>query len=67
MRAVQSSMPRLKDHIAYEEEGERAVILKLVPLLYNLRTSKVGLNQIRNTYTPHLSKDADFFIARRGN
>ena len=64
MRALQSAMPRLKDHIAYEKNGERSVILKLVPLLYNLRCNKVGLNQIRNTYMQALSKDADYFIKR---
>ena len=64
MRAIQSAMPRLKDHITYEENGERSIILKLVPLLYNLRANRVGLNQIRNTYTPSLSKDADYFIIR---
>ena len=64
MRALQSAFPRLKDHIAYEENGERTIILQLLPLLYNLRCSKVGLNQIRNTYMPSLSKDADYYIKR---
>jgi hypothetical protein len=57
MRAIQSSMPRLKDAIRYEENGERSRIMKLVPLLYNLRLSIVGLNQIANTYVPHWSKE----------
>ena len=64
MRAIQSAFPRLKDHISYEENGERTVILKLLPLLYNLRCNKVGLNQIRNTYMLSLSKDADYYIQR---
>ena len=62
MRSIQSAFPRMKDAILYEEKGERAVILKLLPLLYNIRLERVGLNQILNTYAPHLSKDAGYFI-----
>ena len=62
MRAIQGAMPRLKDAIHYEENGERRVMLKLVPLLYNLRIARVGLNQIKNTYLPHLSVDANHYI-----
>lgn len=58
MRAIQSAFPRLKDTIHYEKNGERVVILKLVPLLYNFRLEEVGLNQIRNVYCSHWSKDA---------
>ena len=64
MRAIQGAFPRLKDHITYEENGERGIILKLLPLLYNLRCNRVGLNQIRNTYMMYLSKDADYYIVR---
>ena len=63
MRAIQGSMPRLKDALAYEENGERKLILKLVPLLYNLRIARVDLNQIKNTYLPHWSVDANYFIS----
>ena len=66
MRAIQCSMPRLKDRIRYESEdlvsSERSVILALVPLLYNFRLEFVGLNQLRNTYVPNWSKDGDYFI-----
>jgi DDE superfamily endonuclease len=62
MRAIQGSMPRLKDALHYEEKGERKRIMKLVPLLYNLRLARVGLNQIANTYVPHWSKDANYFV-----
>jgi len=65
MRSIQSAFPRMKDAILYEEKGERGVILQLLPLLYNTRLEKVGLNQILNTYAPHLSKDAGYFIKRR--
>ena len=64
MRAIQSSMPRLKDHIRYEEQGERRRMLTLVPLLYNLRVSRVGLNQIANTYVREWARDASFYIKK---
>lgn len=62
MRAIQSAFPRLRDRIHFEENGERAVFLSLVPLLYNYRLAKVGLNQIRNVYCPSWSVDSAFFI-----
>ena len=62
MRAIQGSMPRLKDHMMYEENGERKRIMKLIPKLYNLRVARVGLNQIANTYVPAWTKNADFII-----
>jgi hypothetical protein len=62
MRAIQSAFPRLKDTINYEVNGERRILLKLVPLLYNIRLELVGLNQIRNVYALHWSKDADSLI-----
>ena len=37
MRGLQGSFPRLKDHIIYEENGERAIILKFITLLYKYR------------------------------
>jgi DDE superfamily endonuclease len=64
MRALQGAFPRLKDHIQYEENGERAVFLRLAIHLYNYRCNLVGLNQIRNVYMKHLSKDASYFIIR---
>ena len=58
MRAIQGSMPRLKNKIRFEENGERRRVLKLVPLLYNLRLTHVGLNQLANTYVPNWSRDS---------
>jgi len=65
MRAIQGAFPRLKDAIRYEVDGgtERKIMLKLVVLLYNYRLEHVGLNQIRNTYVPGWSKDADYMIS----
>ena len=37
MRELQGSFSRLKDGIIYEENGERAIILKFITLLYNYR------------------------------
>ena len=62
MRAIQGSMPRLKDNLHYEDNGERKRIMKLVPLLYNLRLARVGLNQIANTYVPRWSNDANYYM-----
>ena len=62
VRAIQGSMPRLKDKMRYEENGERRRVMKLVPLLYNLRLARVGLNQLRNVYVPHWSRDAQYYI-----
>ena len=59
MRAIQSSFPRLKDRFLYEENGERRIIFKFMLLLYNVRARRVGINQIRNTYMPHLNKDVN--------
>ena len=62
MRAVQSSFPRLKDRLLYEEKGERGMILHSTFLLYNLRTRLIGINQIKNTYMPYLNIDANELI-----
>jgi hypothetical protein len=62
MRAIQSSFPRLKDRIHYENNGERKIFLSLLPLLYNYRTNLVGLNQIANTYVPLWTMDARHIV-----
>jgi hypothetical protein len=62
MRAFQSSFPRIKDRLIYEEGGERVCILKSMILLYNFRARQVGINQIANTYMPHLGHDANIFL-----
>ena len=62
MRGLQGLFPRLKDRIIYEENGERAIILKFITLLYNYRVQSVGINQILNHYMPLLSKDARYLL-----
>jgi hypothetical protein len=44
MRAFQSSMPCLKDHMKFEIRGEWRVTLTMMILLYNLQTRAVGTN-----------------------
>jgi hypothetical protein len=59
MRAVQSLFPRLKDTLVYEDTGEHRILMKMVYLLYNLRTRSVGINQIKNVFMKHLNEDAN--------
>ena len=54
MRAIQSSFPRLKDTLHYEEHGEQRLIFSSLFLIYNLRAHLVGLNQLQNVYFPIL-------------
>ena len=62
MRGLQGLFPRLKDRIVYEENGERAIILKFITLLYNYRVQSVGINQILNHYIPSLSIDVRYVL-----
>ena len=59
MLALQASSPRLKDRFVYKERGERRIVLKMMVLLYNMWAQMVGINQIYNTYMPHLMRDAN--------
>jgi hypothetical protein len=63
MRAVQSSFPRLKDIMQYEERGERRIIFDCFFLLFNLRSRLVGINQITSVYMPSLTQDANLEFA----
>jgi DDE superfamily endonuclease len=59
MHAFQSSMPRIKDRMVFEERGERKVTLCLMILLYNLRANLVGINQLTSFYAAPLTRDAN--------
>jgi hypothetical protein len=59
MRCFQSSFPRVKDRIKWEDYGRRKSMLKMMILLYNFRTNMVGINQILNFYKEHLERDAN--------
>ena len=43
----------------YEETGEWRVIMKMMILLFNARSRRVGINQILNTYMPALERDVN--------
>ena len=64
MRAFQASFPRIKDRISLELRGQRKLMMKLMVLLYNLRTRRVGINQILNVYMPSLSEDVNQLYIR---
>ena len=58
MRMIQSSFPRLKEPLRYEEEGDRFLILHLMVNLYNYQTVIMGFNSIFNSY---MMNDDGFF------
>ena len=62
MRCLQGSCPRLKERFIYEERGERALMLRLVVLIYNYRVNTVGINQIRNIYMSWLEEGSNTFF-----
>jgi hypothetical protein len=59
MYGFQSSFPRVKDCFIFESNGERKCIVQLMIYLYNLRSRRVGINQIRYVYMPCLQKEAN--------
>ncbi|MFM6171140.1 MAG: hypothetical protein ACKPB4_03205, partial [Sphaerospermopsis kisseleviana] len=59
MRAFQSSMPRIKDRMKFEERGERLVTLSAMIYLYNFRARTVGINQLNSFYAGPLNRDAN--------
>jgi hypothetical protein len=59
MMGIQASFPQVKDLFIYEEHGERRIVMKMFFLLYNMRAWMVGINQIWNTYMPHLLHNAN--------
>ncbi len=56
---IQTSFPWVKDRLVYKEREERRICLKMLVLLYNMRARMVGINQIRNTYMKHLTRNAN--------
>jgi hypothetical protein len=59
MRALQSSMPRLKDCMKFETCGEQRVTLTMMILLYDLQAWAVGIIQLTSVYTASLDCNAD--------
>ena len=54
MHAFQSSMPRIKDRMVFEERGERNVTLSLMILLYNFGQTWLGLINLLVSMLHHL-------------
>ncbi|KAJ8503054.1 hypothetical protein ONZ45_g11200 [Pleurotus djamor] len=52
MRIVQGSFGRLRAPLPIEDSSERTELLEIVCRQSNLRTIRVGINQIRNVYYP---------------
>ena len=50
MRMLQAAFPRIKCALPCEEDGEREIILKLMVLLHNFASERMGLNQIFNSF-----------------
>jgi hypothetical protein len=59
MRAFQSSMPRIKYKMKFEERGERKVTLTVMILLHNLWERMVGINLLQSFYMGALYRDAN--------
>lgn len=62
MRAFQSSFPRIKDQMHFEQNGERKKIISSLVLLFNLRARLVGINQILSTFMPYLGPEANHLL-----
>jgi hypothetical protein len=65
MRAFQSSMPRIKKRMKFEERGERKVTLTVMILLYNVQARMVGINQLQSFYVGALYRDANVELVPR--
>jgi hypothetical protein len=59
---LQALLPRLKDRIIYEEDGERRLIMELFVYLYNYWAAVVGMNQIQSVYRPWLQRIENDFL-----
>lgn len=62
MSAFKGTYPRIYDRPVYEENGERKFILLTTVILFDIRASLVGMNQILNRYMPKLSAEAHLFL-----
>ena len=61
MRAIQGSFLHLINNISCEEQGDRFILLQLVVLLHNFKNHRIGMNQITNSFIPHLLLDSEYF------
>ena len=67
MRQLQGQFPRMKDPLPYEEFGERRVTINLMVVLYNYQASKVGINQILNSYMSNTDGFFSYHITSDAN
>ncbi|KAG9121025.1 hypothetical protein FRC07_003195 [Ceratobasidium sp. 392] len=62
MRAIQSSFSRLRIPLDGNDHAWRSLIMETVLRLHNIRTRRVGINQIRTVYVPVWTNgDESFF------
>ena len=59
MRAIQGAFGRLRLPLNINQDEERQEILEVCMRLTNVRTAKVGINQIRNVYMPIWTADRE--------
>ena len=59
MRSIQGSFGQLRLPLPIEDENFRADLLECVFRLHQLRTRKVGYNQIAEVYIPHWRSSAE--------
>ncbi len=61
-RGFQAAYPRLNATLPAEPSAWRSILLETAVLLYNLRTRKIGLNQIQTVWWNGLRQDAFEFL-----
>lgn len=59
MRALQSTFARIRMPLDGNDEQSRAWILEIVARLHNLRTHRIGVNQIYSVYAPALQDERE--------
>ncbi len=57
--AFQASFLQIKYLIGFEYQGQQKLTMKMMILLYNLCTRRVGINQILNVYMLQLTVDVN--------
>ena len=62
MKLYQAAYPRVKDGLRFSHPMRNYHLLQLTALITNYRTSQVGINQILNTYMPHLNNDITEYL-----
>ena len=66
MQSLQGSMPRMKDTLKWENNGERKLILKVFFLLHNYRVANVGVNQTNTVFQRNIGRNAEVLVGLEG-